>query len=1334
MSAPHSTLFLDRDHIDTVNTLPPALATSRHKPAGARGNGGTRLAPSSPTSEPPDALMASPSSSLAMLSMLPTPPASLPTAAAHFVDDAAAAAHHDTAPFAGHELNTEPATPPTVDRRGTTPPFALDDLVDMGDIDAGRDVAVAMELEGALDLDHSAARHDRLDGPFAIAPFGTVAPIHRPFRSRYASSSHDSLDLDAHAADFADEPLDLDLDLGMASHKRSHADVLPSTGQTPPASFDETLARPTSLFSPPESAEEHAVAPRWRRSFSYDAQRAEPTTSVVAATATAAAPLPGIAPSSSLGLLRRRARQPTESDSSLASSHWVAPPGTSAIDRAHSKRRRSGTLGAAGDAFGGGAHSATAGGDVAASRSRAQSRLGSFPLGAGMTSIDAEPALVVHPHGAPSSSTSTPHDPQQAYDALLSHAARSDALAARGEGLLREAAGVLARAEEEVGRAAALVGAREADREHERERQVAERLPSTDGLHDLREVRERPVIGIRLGEGRTPTSPAPAPVSPTSPPLQVNGHRRRSSLWSLSSGFSSPPPQTGDAHSPPLEGTSSSSASSRARSFLTQLRARRPRLSRNSTAVSPPESGPASPPAVSSTSTFGMLSTASPSASSSTAALRTWTLPSPPLVGPFAESAYDESAELAAAERLNRRLLERRRVSESLDLGTALPMATEQAHPAPETSLWGEPSGARINLGGSDVGGTGGIVRRLRGPTQVANERRRFGPSGGDPPFSMIAGPSTATTTATATSSRLSTPSWRRFMRPASVDRREPVTGTQAGDAHYFDRVRDESPSPRRERYGSTTALNAAEEGTSPRRRSLDHHHHHHRQQTADAVRPTIRLPRPESAAERSTSRPRLLFEDDDDEQQRQHAPTAGGWAAPLTLPLMLPSGSDGMLFPHPAAAAGPAVAGGAALGMERQRSASPFGNFGPDHLFHDPPRDELSTGARRTMPWHEHPASAYASRRPLSRFDPWADQPTTNTTATNANAVPLASRISPRRSSLTDTLSSLGARAPPVDVDSADTSLRRRRALPQRAQAGPSIGEDADAHFLERRRALDSFRYADETVVERLAQHRASRMERLQALRRERHAMRTLLGGDGGDGAASPSAEHGVLDAANPWAPPEPVRERAGTPPQARARSPGARGRGLGDFLRGLGGGGTRYAFGGRGGLIGIWDDDLAGFFTRDSAALDPRNYLDDDEFDSSYEALVRLSERLGDVKPKGVSADQLSSLRQFKYLDWPLPTRASSPPTSSSTPAPVASTSAHSLDPPASSSSSSPMLARQGLDKETRCGICLCDYEADDDCMLTVCEHGFHDECLRSWLTQKGTCPVCRRDHVST
>ncbi|TNY23817.1 hypothetical protein DMC30DRAFT_346676, partial [Rhodotorula diobovata] len=81
-------------------------------------------------------------------------------------------------------------------------------------------------------------------------------------------------------------------------------------------------------------------------------------------------------------------------------------------------------------------------------------------------------------------------------------------------------------------------------------------------------------------------------------------------------------------------------------------------------------------------------------------------------------------------------------------------------------------------------------------------------------------------------------------------------------------------------------------------------------------------------------------------------------------------------------------------------------------------------------------------------------------------------------------------------------------------------------------------------------------------------------------------------------------------------------------------------------------------------------------------------------------------------------LPTPSSSSSSSSSPPdgAPVASTSTQSLE----------------LDKETRCGICLCDYEDDDECVLTRCTHLFHRECAEAWLTQKGTCPVCRRDHV--
>lgn len=62
-----------------------------------------------------------------------------------------------------------------------------------------------------------------------------------------------------------------------------------------------------------------------------------------------------------------------------------------------------------------------------------------------------------------------------------------------------------------------------------------------------------------------------------------------------------------------------------------------------------------------------------------------------------------------------------------------------------------------------------------------------------------------------------------------------------------------------------------------------------------------------------------------------------------------------------------------------------------------------------------------------------------------------------------------------------------------------------------------------------------------------------------------------------------EPLEEaREASPPS----SPGARRRGLADFLRGIGGGRARIG-------AMFFDDEFPHFFGRDSAALDPRNYL---------------------------------------------------------------------------------------------------------------------------------------------
>ncbi|XP_015251563.1 PREDICTED: E3 ubiquitin-protein ligase TTC3-like [Cyprinodon variegatus] len=47
--------------------------------------------------------------------------------------------------------------------------------------------------------------------------------------------------------------------------------------------------------------------------------------------------------------------------------------------------------------------------------------------------------------------------------------------------------------------------------------------------------------------------------------------------------------------------------------------------------------------------------------------------------------------------------------------------------------------------------------------------------------------------------------------------------------------------------------------------------------------------------------------------------------------------------------------------------------------------------------------------------------------------------------------------------------------------------------------------------------------------------------------------------------------------------------------------------------------------------------------------------------------------------------------------------------------------------LNMEDPCIICHEDMSQEDSCVLE-CRHTFHDECIRSWLKEKNTCPTCR------
>ncbi|CAG8517484.1 7830_t:CDS:10 [Funneliformis mosseae] len=105
---------------------------------------------------------------------------------------------------------------------------------------------------------------------------------------------------------------------------------------------------------------------------------------------------------------------------------------------------------------------------------------------------------------------------------------------------------------------------------------------------------------------------------------------------------------------------------------------------------------------------------------------------------------------------------------------------------------------------------------------------------------------------------------------------------------------------------------------------------------------------------------------------------------------------------------------------------------------------------------------------------------------------------------------------------------------------------------------------------------------------------------------------------------------------------------------------------------------------------AANPDNYLDEDEFDSSYEGLLRLCERIGDAKPKGVSEDVIKTLPAKTFI--------------------------------------------MGKSKtaEERCTICLTGYESNDLLRDLPCSHDFHQDCIDSWFKNSDKCPICRRSIV--
>ncbi|KAJ3153668.1 hypothetical protein HDU86_005167 [Geranomyces michiganensis] len=88
----------------------------------------------------------------------------------------------------------------------------------------------------------------------------------------------------------------------------------------------------------------------------------------------------------------------------------------------------------------------------------------------------------------------------------------------------------------------------------------------------------------------------------------------------------------------------------------------------------------------------------------------------------------------------------------------------------------------------------------------------------------------------------------------------------------------------------------------------------------------------------------------------------------------------------------------------------------------------------------------------------------------------------------------------------------------------------------------------------------------------------------------------------------------------------------------------------------------------------------------DLTYERLLAISARIGDARPPGLSIEQIDALPSQEYEPGSIP------------------------------------------DDEAQCTICLTEYEAGENLRGAPCAHWFHSICLRKWLKESKTCPICR------
>jgi hypothetical protein len=122
--------------------------------------------------------------------------------------------------------------------------------------------------------------------------------------------------------------------------------------------------------------------------------------------------------------------------------------------------------------------------------------------------------------------------------------------------------------------------------------------------------------------------------------------------------------------------------------------------------------------------------------------------------------------------------------------------------------------------------------------------------------------------------------------------------------------------------------------------------------------------------------------------------------------------------------------------------------------------------------------------------------------------------------------------------------------------------------------------------------------------------------------------------------------------------------------------------------------EEDLAALQAVMEADEEEAQELEVEDDGMSYELMLRLGERMGDVKSERwsrVAREKISALPTFQF------------------------------DPKT-------VCGKDENDCEVKCLVCQFQYEKEEGLRRLPCGHCFHTECVDQWLMSKDCCPYCR------